>query len=106
MMHIPIYRFVQRARNHSASEKRSSSRHIMIKSVIYYRNLQQRTTDSITKIHHILQFAQFPWLRKYIKLNTNFRTLAKNEFEKNLFKLMSNAIFDKTMENVRSHVDV
>jgi len=79
--------------------------------VIHYRNLQQCTCHGlkIAKIYHVLQFAQFPWLREYIELNTNFRiieTLANKEFEKNLYKLMNNVVFGKIMENVRNHVDV
>ena len=60
----------------------------------------------LKRVQRVLQFNQKSWLQKYIDLNTNYSKKAKNEFEKDFFKLMINSVYGKTMEDKRILRDI
>ena len=73
--------------------------------VVHIRALKQALNHELIlrKVHRVIQFNQEAWLKPYTDMNTKLRTEPKNDFEKDFFKLMNNAVFVKTMENVSKH---
>ena len=78
--------------------------------VLHYRNLKFIVEQGVkVKVKKVISFKQKPWLATYINENNRLRTEAKknkNTFLANLFKLLTNSVFGKTMEDVRNRMNI
>ena len=78
------------------------------KYVLHYRNLQLHLSSGmeLTKVHTVLKFKQFDWLKKHIGFNTDKTKNAAISSEKDFFTLMINSAFGKAIENLRRRINV
>ena len=78
------------------------------KYVVHIKSLKQALNHGLKlkKVYRIIEFNQKAWLKPYIDMNTELRKVADNDFEKDFYKSMNNAVFRKTMENIRKHRDI
>ena len=78
------------------------------KYVIHIKALKQAIDHGLVleRIHRCIEFKQSAWMKEYIDFNTRLRTAAKNDFEKDFYKLMNNSVFGKPMENIREHRNI
>lgn len=60
----------------------------------------------LKKVHRVLTFKQSNWIEPFITRNAELRSRAVDEFERDLFKLLSNAFFGKSLESVRRRIKV
>ena len=60
----------------------------------------------LIRVHSAIRFRQEAWLKPYIDLNTELWKNAKNEFEKDFYKLKINTVYGKTVQSDINHRDV
>ena len=86
-------------------EKLVTNLHDKSEYVIHIRKLKQAVNRRLIlkKAHRVINFNQKTSIKPYIDMNTKLRQKAKNNSEKDFFKLMNNTVFGKNMENVREH---
>ena len=72
---------------------------------MHIRNLKLALNHGLVlkNVHKVIKFIQNSWLNPHIDMNADLRKKAKNDFGKDIFKLMNNVVFEKAMENVSKH---
>ena len=100
--------FLPRRMKIDKCKKLVSNLHNKKKYIVHIKSLKQALNHGLKlkRVHRIIEFNQKAWLKPYIDMNTELRKLTKDDFEKDLFKLMNNAVFGKTMENIRKHKNI
>ena len=76
--------------------------------VVHYRNLKYYLLNELIlkNVHRILEFKQSAWMKPCIDFNTPKIEEATNKADKTLFKLLNNAVYGKTMENMRKGIKI
>jgi hypothetical protein len=98
-----------KTKNKSKCQKLIPHFHEHLNYCSHYRTLKYVVEElgvRIDKLHNVVEFKQKKWMQPYIEGNNALRTLAKNDFEKDFFKLMNNSVFGKTMQNVRTQMNL
>ena len=94
--------------NIERAEKLVSSLHNESEYFVHIRNLKQALNHGLVleETSGVTKFKQKAWLKSNIEMNTGLRKTTKKDFQKDLFKLMNNSLFGKTMENLRKHKEI
>ena len=76
--------------------------------VVHIRNIKQALNHGLKlkKVHKAIAFYQEEWLKLYVDMNTELRKEAENDFEKDFYKLMNDAVFGRSIMNIRRHRDI
>jgi len=93
---------------HTATEKLMLTLYDKNNYIIHFKNLKLYLELGLKLkcIHRGLKFRQSKLLKPYIKMNTKLRKESNNDFEKDLYKLMNNSVFGKSIQDNRKHLNV
>ena len=78
--------------------------------MVHMKNLKQALSHGLflKNVHKVklIKIVQYAWLKLYIYLNADLRKIANNDFQNYFFNWTNNAVFGKTMENVRKRISM